>query len=279
MINLKREFTRTKKIINNIIDTDIFIYSGAISFFSIFSLIPLLILILTLFSYFPAEFREFVEGQLYLLKSKEMEKSLMTYITKLEALNFKLSSYGSLAVLLFTSTGLINFLQKCIGRIFNEKRGNNFFTKWLFRRFVSTALVMTGIFIAFVMLIASSFINSLFSFNSTFIKFITLSQPFLFLMFTLYIAIQYLPAKAVKFKYALLSSFLCSILFVVVNHYFAFYLSHLEYIKLLAETKALIIIMIWIFLHSTIFLASLVLAKTLQDEMEEDLVENDPKKS
>ena len=269
MEKLKLLYKRSLKIINNIFETDILIYSGAISFYSIFSLIPFLILCLTIFSYFPIEFKEFIEGQLYLLKSPEIERSLTTYINKLEALNLtKSSSIGSIALLLFTSTGLINFLQRCISRIFNEKRGKNIFTMWLFRRFVSSALIMTGIFLAFILLIGSSFINSLFSLDNGFYQFIALTQPFIFLMLTLYIAIQYLPAKSVKVKYAILSSFICSLLFVILNHYFAFYLSHLNYIKLLAETKALIIIMLWIFLHSTIFLASLVLAKTLQDEME-----------
>lgn len=270
MDQLKKALNKTKKIFINILETDILIYSGAVSFYSIFSLIPFLILALTLFSYFPMEFKDFIEGQLGLLKSKELESSLLTYINKLEALELtKVNSISSLALLLFTSTGLINFLQRCVNRIFNEKRGKNIVTMWLLRRFVSSALIMTGIFIAFLLIVLSSFINSFLSLDNVFYKFLALTQPFLFLMLTLYIAIQYLPAKSVKVKYALLSAFICSLFFVIVNHYFAFYLSHLNYIKLLAETKALIIIMLWIFLHSTIFLGSLVLAKTLQDEMDE----------
>jgi len=263
-----------KELITLILNSNLTTYSAAISFISLFSLVPLITLIASLVQVIPKNLYNKMIEQIQLINNAELEIALTKMMGNFEESQKIEFSLINLIILIVTGTGFINFLQKSIDKITDIKRSKSQIKKWFIRRFISSSIIISFVAMAFILIGFGLILAKIFSTTSLIIKVLSITQPFIFLFICLYISIRYLPATRVNRVSAIISSICCSTLFAFINLSFSIVINNLSFLNHFGQAKALIIILLWVFVHSLIFLSSIIFAFKLDPSIKDQHNQN-----
>ncbi|MCB0593584.1 MAG: YihY/virulence factor BrkB family protein [Lewinellaceae bacterium] len=257
---LKKSFSRFFK-------EDVFTYAAGLAYYTIFSLPPMLMVILfttTLF-YDRSTMRQTIFGEISGLVGSESAQSLANTLDRIGLFEGNWwASAISIALLVFTSTTVFVTIQNALNRIFSvkPKPKASGWLKMLRDRLISFALLLSIAFILVVSLVLTALINTLGSYLSNFIPEVSImiatiaSEFFPFLIITLLFGMifRYLPDVRLHWKDTIVGALVTSILFLIGKFGISFYIANSQAANLYEAAGSVMAILLWVFYASVIFL-------------------------
>lgn len=257
---LKQSFLRFFK-------EDVFTYAAGLAYYTIFSLPPMLMVILfttTLF-YDRSTMRQTIFGEISGLVGSESAQSLANTLDRIGLFEGNWwASAISIALLVFTSTTVFVTIQNALNRIFSvkPKPKASGWLKMLRDRLISFALLLSIAFILVVSLVLTALINTLGSYLSDFIPEVSIiiatiaSEFFPFLIITLLFGMifRYLPDVRLHWKDTIVGALVTSILFLIGKFGISFYIANSQAANLYEAAGSVMAILLWVFYASVIFL-------------------------
>jgi membrane protein len=246
---------------------DIFTYAAALSYYTIFSLPPMLLIILytaTLF-YNEGEVKDVLFSEIGDLVGQEGTQQIIQTIENLQI--FKPTVWATalgIGVLIFTSTTVFITMQNALNKIFRVKpnpQGLGIF-KMIKDRVLSFSLLIGLAFILLVSLAINSLIAAFGDYLQDWIGDISLVLTFLtsavipFLIITLLFAtiFKLLPDATLKWRDVWFGAVVTSILFNIGKYLISFYIGNSNVAGLYDAAGSIMVIMVWVFYASLIFM-------------------------
>jgi membrane protein len=238
--------------------------SASLSYYTIFSLGPVLMIVIALAGIFFG--REAVEGKIYYqingLVGNEAALQIQEIIKNIEKSHD--SSVGAIfgvIVLIFGATGVFTEIQDSINYIWSikakPKRG---YLKLLFNRFISFSLIIAFGFILMVSLVMHALIDLLYEklvryFADTLvIIFQAVNYVLLFGIISVFFTVIFkvLPDAKVRWRDAYVGAAFTSILFMIGKFAIGFYLGNSDVSATFGAAASLIILLLWVYYTSII---------------------------
>ena len=251
-------------------------HSAAMSYAMVFSLPPMLLIILWVTGFFYKEVmvREAVFSEIGALVGEEGARQLLV---TLEGLDIQKPTWWATAVaavtLLFTASTVLVSGQNALNRIFGVKAadsGGLGLAKMLFDRLVSFAMLVTFAFILSVSLIAKALIRLFGTFLSkwsgelsswlTVFDSALLNYGAMTLLFVL--LFRYLPDVQMKWRDTFFGGLLTAGLFALGKSLIGFLIGKSEVANLYDAAGSILVLMLWVYYASAIFLFGATLTWT-----------------
>ena len=261
-------FRRSWKIwvtsFNHFIDFNGFKLSAALSYYTVFSIAPLLIVIISLASFFFG--RLAVEGRVYSQISGLVGSDTALQIQEIIR-NTQLSNHGTLggivgAIILFIgASGVFSEIQSSINYLWSvpapKKRA---ILIAILRRIISFSLLIAVAFLLMVSLTANAMIDLLSDrlkglFPHSMLKlfyFVNLATILLVISSMFMLIFKILPNSSISWKNAFIGAVVTSILFLIGKFIIGFYLGHSKIGTTYGTTASIVILMLWIYYSSII---------------------------
>ncbi len=254
-----------KKSLNRYFEKDMLTYAAALSYYMIFSLPSILIVIL----WSSAQFYSESAVRLAILKrisSRVGEKEAQYVIDTLEKLHIQDASWwGSLAglvLLLFVATSLFNALRLALNQLIHVKPTAP--TAWVYIRIRLVALALLAVLSLF--LLGSIFLNAMIREIGTYLtlsigdmaSYVVAFNAFLLdlvsttVLFSLYF--RYLPDVRLKWNEIWLGALLTAGFFLVGKNLLNFFVSRNEVTDLYAAAGSILIMLLWVYYAMAIIL-------------------------
>lgn len=270
-INFKSAFRKSKfligKTFNNAIQDDVPLHGAAIAFYTIFSIAPLLIVILSISQFL-------LSGELARQKLYEMITEY-TGPQMSESIQVLIESYSSspsnvfawvlaMLMLIFGATTAITQLKSSLNTIWNVSgsNGKNVVYKYLLDRSVSflIIIIITVLFISILLLEAvTPLITGLFDvFLPEFFKsFLHIGLPissFLITLLFFYLLFRILPDKRIPRKDVLIGAIVTAVLFLAGKYLVGLYLTSSSVQLAYRAAGSFVVFLIWTYYNIQIFL-------------------------
>jgi membrane protein len=238
------------RAIGHVRDRDVILIVYGLSFVTLLSFVPFLIITLGIFK--TTGFLSFLYPKIEALMLKNFSGVVSTQISKHLQSLLKRSYSGSMgflnfAFLFFTTTRLAAFLEKAMNRIWNVRNPKNFF-----RRFITHWIVIMMVPIALALNVLTRTLVSQWVKSPA----LLLTLSFMFLASTLFALYKWLPNHPVRNSLATFCGILAAASLIAVHRFFDFANTKMfNYSKFYGSLAALPLFMIWI---STIWLVILM---------------------
>ena len=274
---LKKSFTKFS-------EDDIFTHAAALAYYTIFSLPPMLLIIIftTTLIYDEATIKEVLFTQIGRLVGKDGAHELLLTIEQLNV--FEPTIWATIlggSILVFTSTTVFVTMQNTLNTIFKVKPKP---TDWIILKMVkdrvlSFALLMGVAFILLVSLIINTLVEGFgqylgrllghTSFILTFVS--TIILPFFVNTVLFAMIFKFLPDAKLQWKNTWFGALLTSFLFVIGRYLISFYISHSSISGLYDAAGSIMVIMVWVFYASIILMFGSVFTYTYMHEKGEKI--------
>jgi membrane protein len=254
---IKKLYLKVKFFISSFLDEDLSFYAASLSFYTIFTIIPLLLIMLTLFTSLPSfadyytNIQEFILSNFIPLRSQ----LLMGYINTFLQNSLEMSMVSFIAVIVSSLLFFRNF-EYIANRIFHTKtRG---FWKSVTIFWTLLTLVPIGLGISFYITgnIASLMASSEYTADINILPYI----PYLIIWVLFYIVFGISANTKIGTKALLISSFVTSIIFSVAKNLFIFYIFYNKsYETMYGSFSIVMFLFLWIYASWMIFVYGLKL--------------------
>jgi membrane protein len=277
-INFKSIFSLIKTSASEFMDNNSFRLAGALAFNAIFSIPPLLIIIIRAAGYFWGE--EAVSGEL----SKQIESAIGAgAATEVESIIQNAATHESggiafwisIGVLIFASTTFFATLQESLNSVWNLKpKPTNSIVKMIKVRLFSFGIVLSIALLMLVSLVLSTAISVLSGYLSSlfpdiavfFIRLIdfVLSAGIISVLFAL--IYKYLPDATIRWKDVWVGAIVTALLFALGKFLISFYISTSDPGSAYGAAGSIIVILVWIYYSSLIIFFGSELAQQYADK-------------
>lgn len=267
-----------KQVIVEFIDDNVMTYSASLAFYTVFSLAPMLIIIISICGILFG--REAVQGQIYgeikdlvgspaALQIQENIKNI--HLTK----DTPVANTISIVVLIIGGTAIFGEIQDSINKIWGLKvKTKKAWWKLILNRLLSFSLIISLGFVFIVSLLLSAFIaiigNRLNNLVSGVAKIFipVIDYVLLFGITTLLFAIIFkvLPDAKIKWKDVSIGAFITSILFALGKFGIGYYLGRTNMATIYGAAGSVIIIMLWAYYSSVILYLGAEFTKVYANE-------------
>ena len=251
------DLQKLKKLFDNFYDTDISMYAASLSFYTIFSIIPLLLVSFSLFIKLPSfskhyeRIKEFIFSNLIPTQHETISGYIDTFLQN----SSKLGLIGFAFVLIASIMFFQNY-EHIINKIFHTRpRGfwNSISTYW-------TLMTLAPIGLALSFYLSSKLqhlLNS--SVYTDWIDFLALS-PYLIIWLIFFITYKISSTETIDVKAAAISSFFASLVWDVSKNLFVYYVLYSKtYSTLYGSFSAVLFFFLWIYISWIIYLYGLKL--------------------
>lgn len=251
---------------NKFLEDKIFVHAAALSYYTIFSLPPMLLVILfttTLF-YDPETVRQTIFGELADVIGRDSAAELAKTVRMIGLFEGTWwSSTVGIGALLFTSTTVFVTMQDTLNKMFLVKpKPNAGWWKMLRDRMISFALLLGIAFILIVSLMINALvagfskvlINYLPGVSILFITVSTFVLPLFIIAGLFMLILKYLPDVRLPWKSVRIGGIFTTILFFIGMYFIEFYISNSNTANLYQAAGSVMVIMVWVFYASVIFL-------------------------
>lgn len=253
-----------KNSINGFIEHKITRMSGALAYYTVFSMAPLLMLIISLCAMFLS--REAVEGQIYTqlvgFMGNETAKQLQEIIQNAAVGNKeKVAFIISIVTLLIGATTVFAEMQDSINDIWGlkpkPKRG---WLKILKNRFLSFSVIISLVFILLVSLTITTLLDEIgsrlrdFFPDLTLVVFYILNQLFTLIIVSFIFAVIFkmLPDAEIKWKDVFSGALATAVLFMAGKLAISFYINQSDVVSIYGTTASLVVLLLWTYYSSII---------------------------
>ena len=268
-------------------DDNVLKLSASLSYYTIFSLPPLLIIIISLVGFFFGE--DAVQGELFGQINGLVGNNAAVQIE--DAIkNVKLSDSGvfasvmSLLILFIGASGVFSEIQDSINFIWGIKaKPKKGFIKFIKNRIMSFSMIGAVSFLLMVSLIVNSVLDILSSrltsyFPEDFVTlFFILNYMLVFTIITLLFTIIFraLPDGKVNLKVCLIGASFTSILFMIWKFAIGFYLGNSSIISIYGAAGSIILILAWVYYSAIILYFGAEFTKVYAIKHGKDIIPNE----
>jgi membrane protein len=267
-----------KQVAAEFIDDNVMKYSAALAYYTVFSLAPMLIIMITICGVMFGQ--EAVEGRVYLeikdlvgspaaIQIQETIKNL--HLTK----NSPLASTFSVIVLVIGGTGIFGEMQDSLNKIWGLKIiAKKAWWKLIINRLLSFSLIISLGFVLIVSLLLNALVaivgnhlnNILSGVGKVFIPIIdnVLSFGITSLLFA--IIFKVLPDAKIKWRDISIGAFITAILFTLGKFCIGYYLGRTNLASIYGAAGSVIIIMLWAYYSSVILYLGAEFTKVYANE-------------
>src|SRR5690606_15313418 len=224
-----KKYKKTQYFIDQFIELDLLTLAAALSFYTAFSLAPLILITLYLLGLWSSEAQGFFINQVQEVIGPHAGKALVSIIETAQAQK-KAGQIGGLIgviTLIFSASGVFSQLQYSMNKIWKVAyEDKSSLWVWVERRLLSIGLILAIVFLSISSLIASTVITYIITFNQSVWSTINhIGTLFLFaVIFT--VLIKYLPDCKMSWKNSFKGGILTSILYTIGKYLIGLYFSH-----------------------------------------------------
>ncbi|MFK8007576.1 MAG: YihY/virulence factor BrkB family protein [Saprospiraceae bacterium] len=246
-------------------EDDIFTHAAALSYYTIFSLPPMLLVILftTTWFYEEAMVKDALFSQIGELVGRDGAQQILKTIEKLNV--FEPSLWATMlggAILVFTSTTVFVTFQNALNKIFRVKAKPQGWgiLKLIKDRMLSFALLIGVAFILLVSLAVNAFLETFGKYveekigfvSEIFSIFTSLILPFFVITLLFVMMFRFLPDAKLEWRDTWFGAIITSILFVSGKYAISFYIGNSNVAGLYDAAGSVMVIMVWVFYASLI---------------------------
>lgn len=260
----KKTWQLLVKSFNHFNDFNGFKLSAALSYYTVFSIAPLLIVIISLAGIFFG--RLAVEGRVYHqisgLVGSDAALQIQNIIKNTQESNHgKLGGLIGTIILLIGASGVFSEIQSSINYLWSipapKKKA---FLIAVFRKLISFSLLIAVAFLLMVSLTANAMVDilsdrlkSFFSESSLNLFFIINQALILLVISSMFMLVfKILPNSSISWKNAFAGALVTSVLFLLGKFIIGFYLGHSRIGATYGTTASIVILMLWIYYSSII---------------------------
>ena len=245
-----KKFLKHSKEIQHLIN-ELTVYSAAMSFYTIFSLIPILLLVLSIFSSTPF-FTEFYEKLQNFLISNILpsnQQQIKMYLDTFLANSSKMGLIGGIYILV-TSILFFDNYETIISKIFEQEKRD----LWEKIKLYWTMLTLFPVLFALALFLSIK-LELLLKISFGFLI------PFLIIWLTFFLAYK-LTLNSKTIKAPLIISFLVTLLFFIAKNIFLYYvILNKTYKSLYGSISILLFLFLWIYINWLIYLGGIYVIK------------------
>lgn len=254
------------KALDKFLQDNVFVSAAALSYYTIFALPPMLLVILfttTLF-YDPDTVRQTIFGELADVIGRESAVELAKTVSMIGLFEGKWwSTLIGVSALLFTSTTVFVTIQDALNKIFMVKpKAKSGWWKVLRKRLISFALLLGVAFVLVVSLTINAIVagfgkflvNYLPDISVLFIGVTTAVLPLIIIACLFTLIFRYLPDVRLSWKSVRTGGIFTTMLFFIGMYLIEFYIRNSDTANLYQAAGSVMVIMIWVFYASVIFL-------------------------
>lgn len=272
MTTIQFYWTVLKDTFSKFIDDDAFTHAAALAYYTIFSLPPMLLIILFTATRFYNEnqVEEAIFGEIESMIGPESANQLSQTLEKLQV--FEPSMWATIlgiGILVFTSTTVFVTMQNALNHIFSVKpkpKGLGFL-KLIKDRILSFAILLG---IAFILLVSLS-VNAMIAAFATYLEewigsvsmavtvLTSLVIPILIISLLFAMLFKFLPDAKLKWRDTWFGAIVTTLLFAIGKYFISFYIGNSSVVGLYETAGSVMVIMLWVFYASLIFLFGAVL--------------------
>ncbi|HEX8691653.1 MAG TPA: YihY/virulence factor BrkB family protein [Longimicrobium sp.] len=267
-INAKEAFGLLKQSFRDFSDDECPRLAAALSYYTVFALPPLLILILMIVGavFDPADVREALTGQIGSMIGSEAKAQIATIITHAENPGAKrgIGAVLGIGALLFGATGAFLQLQGALNRAWEVEpdKSQGGIKNFVFKRLLSLGMILGVAFLLLVSLVLSTVISALsgvleqaFPWFSGAVSFVIENLFTLAVVTLLFGAIfKILPDARIAWRDVWVGAFVTGLLFVIGKGLLGLYLGRSDPGKAFGAAGSLVLILVWIYYSSMIVL-------------------------
>jgi membrane protein len=255
------------KAVSRFSNSDALTYAAALSYYTLFSLPPLLLITINIAGIFydPAVVDDIIFENIAQFVGKESAVELSKTVKELSLspdANF-MAIIGT-AVLLFSSTTVFISIQSALNQLFQvEINTEGWGVKKLLKdRLISFGLIIGFAFIVLITLIAQTALNVFLKYavdwlpeiSAYIASFFTFAISLAVSMGLLVLIFKFLPDRNLKWKNTFLGAFLTALLIELGKYAISFYLGNSTMVDLYASASNILVLILWVYYASAIFL-------------------------
>ncbi len=257
-------FTFIKKVILEFIDDNVMKYGASLSYYTVFSLAPMLIIIIGICGLLFG--REAVQGQVYSeIKDLVGNDAALQIQDTIKNIHFTkdtpLATITSIIILLIGGTGIFGEIQDSLNRIWGLKvKTKKTWWKLILSRLLSFSIIISLGFVLMVSLLLNALIaivgnrlnNIVSGVGKVFIPVIDNLLTFFITTLLFAIIFKVLPDAKIKWKDVTIGAFITAILFTLGKIGIGLYLGQSNMATIYGAAGSVIIIMVWAYYSSVI---------------------------
>jgi membrane protein len=240
------------KSIYNFFDDDISYYASSLSFYTFFSLVPLLLIILSILPNLPVFEEYYIKMQNFIFSNiaPTSHEVISDYINSFLDNSLKLGMVGLIYVIVATMMFFRNF-ESLANKIFGLEPQS--FVKSIPVYWTMITLSPIGFAISFYISgVIQTFLDKIFI--SSLINILEI-LPFLIIWFVFYLTFKIIINKDLDFKATLTSSFITSVVWYLAKSLFVYYVFYnTTYSNMYGSFSSIFFFMLWIYFSWIIFL-------------------------
>ncbi len=243
-------------------------YSASLSYYTLFSIIPLLVIILSIFTNLPIfdDIYKDIQNMLFQNLMPTHSKEILEYINKFVENSGELGMMGVVYVL-FASMMFFKNYDYIVNDIFESKRRSFWSSVTLYW----TLMTLTPIMMVFSFYLSSQLQINLDKYDLTSGIHILQILPFFIIWSMFFLTYKISANRHVSIKASIISSFIASLAWYLAKSGFIFYVMHNKtYMSIYGGFSILLFFFLWIYISWAIFLHGLKFCHLLQssDEIE-----------
>lgn len=264
MARIKKFFTILKKAVLAFVEDSGFKLAASLSYYTIFSIGPIIIIIISLVGIFLG--REAVQGEVYGQVKGFIGSSaavqLQEIIKNIEYSQFKTSGLViGIVMLLFGASGVFTEIQDSVNRIWSIKaKPQKGWLKFIINRLLSFSLVVGMGFILLVSLLVSTLLDALSGFLQRFftediiIVFYIVNIAIVLAVITTLFAIIFkvLPDANLHWRDVIKGALFTAVLFMIGKFLISFYISKSNVGVTYGAASTIVIVLLWVYYSSVI---------------------------
>ena len=262
---IKSVYTYIKQVFTEFVEDDILKYSASLAYYTVFSLAPLLIIIISVCG---ALFgKEAIQGQIYGqikgLVGVDAAIQIQDTIKNIHLTGSSVfASIVSIIILLIGATGIFGEVQDSLNKIWGLRMKKNRISWWrvVINRLLSFSIIISIGFIMMVSLLlnalVSAFGNFLARYFSEFsvimVEIIDNVLAFIITTFLFSLMFKVLPDAKIKWKDVLIGGFITALFFTLGKLAIGYYLGSRNLATIYGAAGSIMIIMVWVYYSSVI---------------------------
>jgi len=256
-------FSFLKEVMTNFSEDRVLKYSASLSYYTVFSIAPILIIIISVAGIFFG--RDAVEGQIAGqisgLVGREAADQIQAMIGNThKSGNNVFASIVSVCVLIIGATSIFGEIQDSINSIWGLKsKPEKGLIKLLITRLISFSLIISLGFIAMVSLlldtaisVVSEFLGRIPGAGLYFVKSLNYALNFVVISFMFSVIFKVLPDAKIKWRDVIKGAIITAILFILGREVISFYVAKNNFMSIYGAAASIVIILVWVYYTAVI---------------------------
>ena len=231
--------------------------SGALAFYTALSLAPLLVILLSLTSFFGPDAQQSVVSQINQTVGSQAAKGLDAIIQS----NRDKANLGTIAgiigfvVLLFSASGVFAQLQYSLNRVWDvEAKPSSGVWQWIRKRLLSFGMILAVGFLLLVSLVLSTLLAAISPSGDGWILKILNFAISLLVFWMLFAAMyKYLPDVRIRWRDVLVGSLITTVLFIVGKYLIGLYLAYGSTGSSYGAAGSFLVLLLWVYYSALLF--------------------------